>query len=293
MSTLIALLVISAGAGGLSAQSMRIYTEFRRIDPFGNIVEPDQGGRIREVLSPALPRNGWTSFHVAVTVPPFVPFTVHVAQNPDGALELALYREVFERVGDRWIPDRLEPLPDLEDHHDGSPPAIPGQTTFVYWLDARVPAGFPVRRMRLEAQLYADGSWMIYPMEPRIVHSIVPESIEHGVDPLPPISDPVSWSTLAPWRSLLCSPRSEGPSRTAPGTPIGGGLTIRDRIRRNAAQDAALMKAHPRLWAIAQETGWRDSWCRPPKPVEGGPLWYQRIRDQILREPQPDLDDHR
>ena len=57
----------TAAAG--TAQTVEIYSEFQRPDPFGGIVEPDRAWKPREILSPAVSRNGFASFHIAVSVP--------------------------------------------------------------------------------------------------------------------------------------------------------------------------------------------------------------------------------
>ena len=67
--------MIALAVGGwvavvLQAQSVDINPEFRRVDPFGAVVEADRGLVAREILSPALARNGFASFHIVVSVPP-------------------------------------------------------------------------------------------------------------------------------------------------------------------------------------------------------------------------------
>ena len=49
---------------------LEIYSEFQRVDPFGRIISNDRAQRPREILSPAIPRNGFASFHIVVTAPP-------------------------------------------------------------------------------------------------------------------------------------------------------------------------------------------------------------------------------
>ena len=60
--------------GPVLAQSLRVVSEFQRFDPFGNVVPVDHTGEPREILSPALARNAFASFHVIVTIPERDPF---------------------------------------------------------------------------------------------------------------------------------------------------------------------------------------------------------------------------
>jgi hypothetical protein len=49
------LLLISCAA---NAQEINVYSEFLRFNPYGEVVRQDREIRPREVLSPAVPRNG-------------------------------------------------------------------------------------------------------------------------------------------------------------------------------------------------------------------------------------------
>src|SRR5690349_5716802 len=106
------LLLISAAAGAalLNGQTLAVYSEFQRVDPFGNIVAADRGGTPREILSPAAPRNGFVSFHVAVTAPAGTNYFLYVVPAPLNACRVALYKEHFTRTPTGWIPDALEPI---------------------------------------------------------------------------------------------------------------------------------------------------------------------------------------
>ena len=74
------------------AQSLEIYSEFQRVDPFGNIVPMDRALRPREILSPAVARNAFASFHIVVSVPPKESYFLYVLPNPLNACRVALYR---------------------------------------------------------------------------------------------------------------------------------------------------------------------------------------------------------
>ncbi|HVX65538.1 MAG TPA: hypothetical protein VHA11_03000, partial [Bryobacteraceae bacterium] len=162
------LALLLALTGFAWADGVRVYTEFERIDPFGNIAAIDRAEAPREILSPALARNAWTTFQIVVE-PADQPYLLFVAQNPEKTVDVRLYRAVFERHGDTWLPDRLEPVAVAE---NGAAAAIerqvPGQTVLVYWMDVWVRPEAPVGRSRLEVQLKVGERWTIYPMEVRV-----------------------------------------------------------------------------------------------------------------------------
>src|SRR5438270_8816561 len=66
----------------LHGQSLAVYSEFQRVDPFGQIVAVDRGPQPREILSPAAPRNGFVSFHIAVTGPPGLNYFLYIVTSP-------------------------------------------------------------------------------------------------------------------------------------------------------------------------------------------------------------------
>ena len=77
------LAVMAFCTGILSAQSIkvRIYSEFDRLNTAGEAFETIPG-RILSKISPAVVRNGYTSFHVAVTARPGVLYWFAVQTNP-------------------------------------------------------------------------------------------------------------------------------------------------------------------------------------------------------------------
>jgi len=138
----------------LSAQSLHVYSEFARIDPSGEVTEPEHP---REILSPAIVRNGFTSFQVVVQVPKGTAYTLYVGLNPENALQVTLYRETGERLQKVDVP-------------------FQGSSTEVLWMDLWTDRAAPVRRIKVEPELSAGNDWVIYPMEARVMDAVVPDS---------------------------------------------------------------------------------------------------------------------
>ena len=246
-------LILAAGCCAAQDASINVYSEFRRIDPFGRIVTPDRGGNPREILSPAVARNAYASFRIAVKLPKNTPTWLYIQQNPE-LFGVRLYREQYTKVRQEWIPDGLQPvkapafviLPDL-----ASP--IAGQNTQSYWLDLWVPGDAPVDRVRVQVVIKAGEDWIQYPMEVRVVGSVA-----EGLTPLPmampALRGPITGAWLAGWTAL------PGPAREGP-------LTVRRVVMRNARQDRALAEA-----------------ASAPEPPEGGdPEWPLDWRRKVLR----------
>jgi hypothetical protein len=138
----------------LIAQSVRVYSEFARIDAKGEVTAPAEP---REILSPAIVRNGFTSFQIVAQVEPGTPYSLHIGLNPEGAVRVTLYRESGEK---------LEPV---ELPYEGS-------STQVFWMDLWADRDAPVRRIKVEPQLNAtnsNGDWIIYPMEVRVMDAAI------------------------------------------------------------------------------------------------------------------------
>jgi hypothetical protein len=270
--------LLLACAAPLAGQSLKVYSEFQRIGPDGEVIVADREVRSREILSPAVARNAYASYHVVVSAPAGAPFALHFAQNPDDSFRAAFYREIHDAAG---IPDRLEKIElPLESRIDdrGRP--------LVVWMDLWVDATAPVRRVRIEPQLWAGERWTIYPMEVRVFPNIVPDSGGEG-GALAPASAPADTFALGPLRALLCG-------RSEPAAPAG--LTVRRMIQRNAQQDAALGGAYVKVLGretvarrLAAEAGIPDlnAWCSDEMAVRAasaaGPEWYLKIRDRLVR----------
>ena len=267
----------------LGAQSLQVYSEFQRVDPYGEILPIDRARQPREILSPAVARNAFASFQIVVTAPPNTNYFLYVVTNPGDQFRITLYKEQFVNTALGWIPDALEPMrlpcfgtmPDAEVD-------IPGQTTRTYLLDVWVPPETLVRRVRLEV-LLKTGGWMVAPMEVRVVAARVPQA----PDVAAPVSGVTDRSDAAVWgpvdHYLFKFPE---PAETH-------SLTLRDIIRRNAAQDMALAQSiesarYPRAASLdlmlAASSVIAASWFAEPVFANPqGAEWYLRVRDLLLR----------
>src|SRR5437763_9664299 len=102
---LLRVVALAFAASLLPAQSLEVYSEFQRVDPFGSIVAADRAETPREILSPAVARNGFVSFHVVVSGPAQTNYFLYVVTNPVSACRVALYKENFVKTRDGWVPD--------------------------------------------------------------------------------------------------------------------------------------------------------------------------------------------
>jgi hypothetical protein len=255
--------------------SVEIYSEFQRVDPYGNIVDADKGSSPREILSPAVPRNRHVSFHVAVTVPPGENFFLFVVPNPLDACGVEMYREHFVQTAHGWIPDTLSELHSLPEFGIMPDPdqAIPGQNTRVYLLDLWIPPTASPPGFRIEVQMKM-GYFYVRPLEIRIIPVDVPNPPAAGhrsKDPLPEVEAGAALSAagaLKGYFSGRIADRDEKPS------------TIREIIRRNAMEDMMLAGS-----LDSRQTGPKEMkrfWKSIPTGPEGE--WYLRIRDYIYRK---------
>ena len=277
-------------AGPVHPQSLRVLSEFQRVDPFGEVVAVDQTANPREILSPAVARNAFASFHIAVSVPEREPFFVYVQTNPANIFEISLYEELYVKTSAGWIADALEPTkPPAFGTLPYLPLPIPGQNTVSYWMDVWVPRETPVRRVRLEVLLKIGQGWMMYPMEVRVTPAIVP-SVETDSIALPPATARADAPAIGPLRNFICGQRE---------TRREEKLSVRQFIHRNAVQDVALARSmeaaqHGDLRGeILQRLGLgeRSAWCKAPSPFDKlGTEWSLRVRDLLYRRagPAPD-----
>jgi hypothetical protein len=263
-------------AASLAAQTVTVYSEFTRIDPFGNVVRADRGAEPpREILSPAIPRNAVSSFHIVVEGQPGQAYRFLVVQNPDDAVTVTAYREVYTKVGGEWVPDALEPVPNP---FDGRLGRIGGseQTAQAFWVDLFAERSAPVRRIRIEAQVLLGEGWIVTPMEVRVRPAALGTG---GASPeasgVSDVSLPASASVVSPWRRALCglSDEMKKPAQA---------LTIRNFITRNAAQDVKLAGgiAPPILLRMAGAAD-RAALCRSGKWLRPGED-YLGVRDILV-----------
>lgn len=260
-------LLISCAA---NAQEINIYSEFLRFNPFGEVVTQDRELRPREVLSPAVPRNGHLTVQVVVTAPASTNYFLYTAQNPPDTVQIRLYREFFVQCGNDYCPEWLaeQKIPSF----GAMPESIyrfPGQTTRCYLLDIWVPPNVPPRRVRIEALLKV-GYWLVAPMELRVIEPTVPGPA--ATVQREDLADLNARSSDTAQRQLL---------RYVNGLPPElprGIFRLRDVLQRNAAEDMMVAKSrgyrNPQLNLMA--------WY-PISLPETGAEWYLRVRDMIYR----------
>ncbi len=260
----------------LPAQELYLRSEFQRVGADGKVIPADFVERPREILSPALPRNGFSSYVLTANIPAGIDYTLDVGQNPEDSVRLVLYRQQYNPNG---VPDRLEKV------------ALPvqGKTTqeenLTFWMDAYVAANAPVRRIKIEVQLWVGDRWVLYPMEARLIDARIPP-FQLKFWGLPAPEARADSAMISPWRDHLCRPlKSEfQPKET----------TIRLLQQRNVQQDVALAKTLGRDAAIQgfvggglkPEAALPDAWCAAPVEQWRSPLgaeWYLKVRDQLFR----------
>jgi hypothetical protein len=271
------------------AQEIRIYSEFERFDPFGNPVAADRDLVPREILSPAMPRNGHLSVHVVVTAPAGTNYFLYAGTNPPNILQVRIYREYFTRCGDGYCPDWLaeQPSPSFgampESAHNFRDPAMNSQTTRCYLFDILAPADVEPRRVRVEALLKV-GTWYVAPMEVRIVAPVVPTGDKIAgaarifAEDVAPLDAPSSATAEVQLLRYLAGLQPEWPLQL---------LRVRDIIQRNAAEDMLLAR-----W-LEHSAGSRFpemnllSWWPFVYPDFGadqlGAEWYLKVRDFLYR----------
>jgi hypothetical protein len=272
------------------AQDIRIYSEFERFDPFGNPVPQDRDMTPREILSPAMPRNGHLSVHVVITAAAGTNYFLYAATNPPDILRVRIYREHFTRCGANeycpdWLTEQNVPsfgaIPELV--HDLSRPAMNNQNTRCYLFDIESIANTPPRRVRVEA-LIKSGTWYVAPMEVRIVAPTVPAVAEKRLaEDIAPLEEPSSATARIQLMRYIGGLPPEFPPQV---------LRIRDVIQRNAAEDMLLAHTLAGSGAEARKNGSNGSRFFPelnllswwPSAYPGvGPEWYLRVRDFLDR----------
>lgn len=259
-------------------QKLFVYSELTRIDPFGKVVPQDRGAEPRHILSPGFPRNATSSLRVVVWLEKPGVFNLDIAQNPDNAVRPMLYKEIFEKHGDSWIPDKLQPVT-IPYNGVAKDFSIPGQTYLTFWLDMTVNGTAPVDRVKVEPQLWTPeiDDWVTYPMEVRIMEPVIPDW-KPGSAAVPAVTEPADAAVRGPMRQALCGGKEPaGPSV----------LTARYLVRRNAAQHLTVVRSRAEVTAaLSNATGapTPEALCGSgPVKSAAGPEWYLRFRDSLFR----------
>ena len=269
-------LALVSFALALPAQELYVRSEFQRVGADGKVIAQDRTERPREILSPALARNGFASYMLTANIPAGVAFTLDIGQNPEEAVRVVLYRQHYNPNG---IPDRLEKV---------SLP-IQGKTMTqenqTYWFDVWVAGNAPVGRIKIEVQFWVGDRWVLYPMEARIVEAQIPNFQPKfwGLAAPEARSDA---AMISPWRDYLCRPLKSEFQPT--------GTTIRLLQQRNIQQDVALAKKLGRdagiqafvRGGLPPELAVPAGWCAAPSEEWRTPLgteWYLRVRDHLYR----------
>src|SRR5258708_23455887 len=158
-------------SGGALGQALRVFSEFVLFDKAGNPT-PAQP---REILSPAIVRNGFTSFQIAIQYPSMAAslasWTLYVGQNPENAFKITLYRRSGEKLEAIDQPVR------------GAGPEI-------LWMDVWADRSAAVQRAKVEPQLMLGAHWVIYPLDAQVMEAVVPEA--EASPPLGPNASPDS-----------------------------------------------------------------------------------------------------
>jgi hypothetical protein len=231
--------LLGLAASALCAQNVQVYSEFAQLTDAGDVVAP---ANPREILSPAVARNAFSSFQIAIQVPKDTKFLVYLGQNPDDAAKATFYRR---RAG------KLEPV------------ELPysGESSQVLWMDLRIDANAPVRRVKIEPQVGIDGDWVTYPMEVRVMEPVVPDSAA----PAQGVANPIEVV-----RALLCGTTAK---------PITGRLPVgADLLFRNALQDVALAAAGSA--PLRDEMKKALGGCNANPPAD--PEFYLHLRDYLF-----------
>ncbi len=228
--------VLTVAAGAAAAQTVDVYSEFARLSDTGEVLAPETP---REILSPAIARNAFTTFQIAIRVPKGTTYHIFIGQNPADAVKVTLYRRAggkLERVDLPYTGDSSQVL------------------AMDLWLDADA----PVRRIKVEPQISINADWVIYPMEVRVSDPQVPRraGAEAGLA-----------SAFDVMQAFLCGTKPRPLSGRAP--------TGAEFVFRNAQQDLAL--ASQSSAAQREELKRALGGCNATPPAD--PEIYLRARD--------------
>ncbi len=250
-----------------SAAEIRVFSELSRVNERGEVVAADRGmgTKPREILSPAVVRNAFASFHILVDAKATEKWSLYIGENPEKALKVSIYREEFAG----GVPVRLV----------AATQPVTGAGPAVIWLDLWVDEHAAVERVKIEPELQVDGAadWITYPMEVRVLSTVARAGGSEGLRVASPeaSSDTSGLAALAAW---LCQAKTVGVV-VKDGPPTVSGFLV-----RNAAQDSGMMPVSQDqdwLW-LATKAADRKAWCKAPaRPAGMGSEWYLRIRDRL------------
>jgi len=237
-------------AGAVLAQPLMVYSDLATLDPKAHVVSPASP---REILSPGIVRNGFTSLQIAVDVPANKPWEMDVAQNPDNAVDVTLYRVTG---------DKLEML---------SNPVVLGTGPAVFWMDMWAKKGAPAARIKVEPQLHVDDDWVIYPMEGRITEATVPDAPAGGW----PAGEAAPGDVL---RGFACGKApTQAPNSKEASAEASQETTVAALRYRNAQQDLALASKSGAKTEVEKRLGS----CEAPLAADN-PERYLRVRDFLF-----------
>ncbi len=272
----LALLAVAGGA--VNAQSVRLYSEFVRVGPDGGLVAADGVTKPQEILSPVALKNAFVTLRVVVEAPPDSTYYLHLGQNPEDYLEMNLYQEHYEQLGEAWVPDRIEKV---QLPHGAR--LSEGQTVQTYLLDIFVKPNTPMTRIRVEVQMNVGDGWTIYPLEMRVRDRSGPGG-GRPLGPLPAVSARSDMALIAPLREYLCGDKlsTRGP------VPL---TTLRAILVRNMRQDLAAAREREKeegagvALMLMKAGGWPDteSFCKARRPAPIGTEWWLRARTYLYQ----------
>jgi hypothetical protein len=271
--------LLAAAGIALSGQRLLMYSEFQRVRPDGEVAQADRVDHRRELISPAVARNAFTTWRIAVEAPPGAAYHLYIGQNPDDTAKVTLYQEEYSSQGEEWLPDRVKPqaLPH-------SAVLSEGQKVQSYLLDVWIPDSAPVGRFRLEVQLNIADRWVIYPLEVRVQQAMAPANAA----PAGPLPGPASRADQVV-RAAACEfTRSQPAAKET--QPLDRAAAF---VNRNARQDLMIAKTQPAeaihaLLLNASGFPALAALCEPAPPAPKGAEWWLRFRDQLYqRVPVP------
>lgn len=271
-------MVLAAAGATLSGQNLRVYSEFQRVTPDGKVLTVDRVDRPREIISPAAPRNGWLTLRVVIEAPPATQYHLHLGQNPENTAQYTLYKELYTKIGEEWVADRVEklPLPHSAMLQDG-------QQAQSYLVDVFVPPRTPQARFRLEAQLNVGAHWLIYPLEIRVRDVAGPGRF----DVIGALPDPQARADAAisvPLREYLCGEKAPVAKQQLD--------TARAILLRNALQDLGIARWREKdetkpgvAGMLTRASGYSDleGFCKARGPAPKGAEWWLRARDYLYQ----------